>query len=354
MSVMSPFFRIPSDDLDLVVHAVGSRWECLRGQCLLLTGGTGFIGKWLLATFLRANRMLELSARIIVLSRKPNAFLQQFPEFQGGKEIEWLTGDIRHISPDLAGDCAFAIHAATDVVASSSPSDTLDTCILGTRRILDAMMPGTAIRRVLLLSSGAVYGSTPPELDVIPETWLGAPNTLMSTSAYGEGKRVSELICAIAAAAQPNLEIPIARCFSFVGPHLPLDRQFAIGNFIRAALCGEDVQIQGDGTARRSYLYAADLALWLWCLLFEGQSLRAYNVGGTESLSIAELAQRVLSVLDAPGRVHIARQTVAGVAVQKYVPDVHRIQDELALPVALSLDEAIRRTALWHRAQSTF
>ena len=339
--------HLPAEDLDRVIEAVGPRWERLRGQRILLTGGTGFVGKWLLATFLHANRCLGLGARLVALSRSPESFLQEFPELRDADEIQWLEGDVRDFMPEVAIDCAYAIHAATDVVATSTPLEILETCATGTRRVLDAMATGRAARRVLLLSSGAVYGRPPPELAVIPESWTGAPPPLAPTSAYGEGKRVSELLGAMAAAACPGLEVSIARCFAFVGPHLPLDKHFAIGNFINAAMRGEDIRIQGDGTPLRSYLYAADLAHWLWVLLFDAPNARAYNVGGAESLSIGELAHRVNRVLGGGGKVHIAQTPPLGTRPQAYVPAIDRIATELKLKQTIDLDEAIRRTARW-------
>jgi len=204
-----------------------------------------------------------------------------------------------------------------------------------------------APRRVLLLSSGGIYGRTPPEVPVIPEEWSGAPDPLTPASAYGEGKRVSEMLCAIAAAERPGFEVSIARCFAFVGPHLPLDKHFAIGNFIDAAMRGEDICIQGDGTPLRSYLYAADLAHWLWVMLFDAPSGRAYNVGGAERLSIGELAHRVNRVLGGSGEVRIAQTPRPGAAPQAYVPSVDRIAAELGLVPAVGLDDAILRTARW-------
>jgi nucleoside-diphosphate-sugar epimerase len=339
--------RLPTEDLDRVLNAVGARWESLRGERLLLTGGTGFIGKWLLGTFLHANRSLGLSAHMVVLSRQPEKFLKEFPELHKRSDVTWLSGDVRDFEPDAAGDCKFAIHAATDVVAASTPFEILDSCAVGTRRVLDSMVRGSSARRMLLLSSGAVYGHGPPNMQAIPEDWLGAPDSLTPNSAYGEGKRVSEILCAMAASMRPSLEISIARCFAFVGPHLPLNKQFAIGNFIDAAIRSEDICIQGDGTPLRSYLYAADLAQWLWTMLFEAPSGRAYNVGGAEKLSIGELAHRVNQTLGGAGEIKVAQVPRPGADPHTYVPSVDRIAAELGLVPAIGLDEAILRTALW-------
>ena len=339
--------RLPTEDLDWVLNAVGARWESLRGERLLLTGGTGFIGKWLLGTFLHANHRLGLSAEIAVLSRRPEKFLAEFPELRKSSDVTWLSGDVRDFEPDAAGDYKFAIHAATDVVAPSTPSEILDSCAIGTRRILDSMMRGSSVRRMLLLSSGAVYGNGPPDTRSIREDWLGAPDPLTPNSAYGEGKRISEILCAMATSMRPSLEISIARCFAFVGPHLPLDKHFAIGNFIDAAMHSKDISIQGDGTPLRSYLYAADLTHWLWTMLFKAPSGRAYNVGGAEKLSIGELAYRVNHTLGGAGEIKIAQVPRPDAVLQAYVPSLDRIAAELGLVPSIGLDEAILRTARW-------
>lgn len=347
MKDIASILRLPSEDLDHVVGLVGERWQHLRGKQLLLTGGTGFIGKWLLASFLQANQIYGLNSRVIVLSRKPELFCKEYPELNVRGDIKWLKGDVRDLRIEDANGCAFAIHAATDVVASTSPNEILETCTTGTRRVLDAMAASAEVRRVLLLSSGAVYGGTPPEVTAIPESWAGAPDPLLPASAYGEGKRVSELLCAMAAAANPNMQVSIARCFAFVGPHLPLDKHFAIGNFIKAAMGSEDIHIQGDGTPIRSYLYAADLVYWLWVLLFDGPNTRVYNVGGAESISIGDLAHRVNHVLGGTGKVLIAKTPSPSALPQTYVPSIDRISNELTLRPIIDLDEAILRTARW-------
>jgi len=145
-------------------------------------------------------------------------------------------------------------------------------------------------------------------------------------------------------AAQYGFSALIARLFAFVGPHLPLDANFAVGNFIRDALAGGPIRIAGDGTPYRSYLYAADLAIWLWTILVQGTSCRPYNVGSAEEITIAGLARTVADNLRPEAAIEIARQPVPGAPAARYVPSVDRAEKELGLKPWITLAEGIRRS----------
>jgi nucleoside-diphosphate-sugar epimerase len=205
------------------------------------------------------------------------------------------------------------------------------------------------VGKLLLTSSGAVYGKQPTSITNVSEEYLGGPDTVDPASVYAEGKRVSEQMCALQA-TQSSIEIKIARCFAFIGPHLPLDAHFAIGNFIGDVLAGRPIKISGDGTARRSYLYASDLAIWLWRMLFQAPSLVPINVGSADDLSILELAQVVVQSLGASTAIYVAKAPTPGAAVARYVPSVDRAKEILSLEQTVGLQEAIRRTAEWHVA----
>jgi dTDP-glucose 4,6-dehydratase len=217
----------------------------------------------------------------------------------------------------------------------------LETIIEGTRRVLDlAATRGT--RKFLYISSGAVYGKQPQDLSHIPEDYCGAPDPLDPRSAYGEGKRVGELF-SVLEARKAGFEAKIARCFAFIGPHLPLDAHFAAGNFIRDALAGGPIQVKSDGKSVRSYLYASDLAVWLWTILFsfEGGPGIAVNVGSDEALTIAELSHAVAGCVGLP--VQIAASTASGQAV-RYVPSVEVAGRLLGLRRIVTIDDAIMRS----------
>jgi dTDP-glucose 4,6-dehydratase len=344
-------------DVAAVLARTQSLWSDLRGAGVLITGGTGFFGIWLLETLLAANREWSLGCRVTVLSRDPARFAAKAPHLAGDPALSLISGDVRDFSLP-AGPITHVIHAATEASASLNASDPLtmfDVCVEGTRRILHLARERGA-SRLLFTSSGAVYGRQPPDLSHVAEDFAGGPDPLDPRNAYAEGKRAAEMLCRLA--ADDGLAATSARCFAFVGPHLPLDAHFAVGNFLRDALAGGPIRIGGDGSPFRSYLYAADLAEWLVTILLRGGTGRAYNVGSEEAVSIRDLAGRVADVAAGvwPERgqpeVTVARQPVPGAAAERYVPCCRRAQAELGLSIATPLDEGIRRTLLWHAARA--
>lgn len=335
-------------DLAHATTVVGVHWAGLFRKKIFITGGTGFVGKWLLETLVYANREMGLHCDATLLSRDPQLFERSCPHLAKAPGVTLLLGDVRSFAfPDTSFD--MVVHGATDIAVNGSPLDVLDTCVGGTRHVLDFAVHSGATD-FLLLSSGAIYGQQPPDLAALPETWSGAPNPLAPGSAYGTGKRTAECLAVEAGRAQ-NMRIKIARCFAFVGPYLPLDKHFAIGNFIRDALNGQVITIQGDGTSLRSYLYAADLAAWLWTILLQGEDGVAYNVGGDQVVSIAELAHAVNAALHTDVSVVCKMPISTNRVPERYVPDLVKVRTDLGLHPCINLQESIQRTAQWARAE---
>lgn len=346
-----PVPPLPDADLDHILRHTEAMWHELRGARIFITGGTGFFGIWLLESLARANERLNLNIRATVLSRDPKRFLDRAPHLAIVPIFDWLRGDITNFDFP-AGSFSHVIHAATEASATlneSQPLAMFDTAVSGTRRVLE-FAAACGAGDLLLTSSGAVYGPQPAQIDRLPEDYMGGPSTNTPASAYGEGKRAAELLCAIYA-RDSGLRPKIARCFAFVGPHLPLETHFAIGNFIADGLAGREIRIQGDGRAYRSYLYAADLAIWLWTILIRGAANRPYNVGSEDAVTIQELAQRVsahcgepspdIRILGKPGKGPVAR----------YVPATPRAEVELGLKPLICLNDAISKTIAWGRIQ---
>lgn len=341
---------LPTVDLDLVLSLTPGFWSRYQGARLFITGGTGFIGNWLIQTVQRANDVLDSHIELIALSRDPQNALDRRPEVFRRDDIHLMGGDITSFTAPN-GPLDLCIHAATDVANPNRASSELhlfDSIVNGTRRVLD-MAQQKGVSRFLLTSSGAIYGTQPPDMTHVPEDYEGAPDTQLLSAAYGHGKRAAEwLSCAYA--AQGSLQATIARIFALVGPGIPLNGPFAAGNFIRDVLAKEPIVIEGDGRPVRSYLYMADLCVWLFRLLESGQSGEAYNVGSESSISILDLATQVSHIAGMHSPIEVRRPGNATTLPARYVPDTSKAQQQLQLQEFTSLRSALQKTLDWNRS----
>lgn len=313
--------------------------DALEGRHLLVTGGTGFFGRWLLALF-QTLQLRGARFEVTVVSRDPERFLTLWPTFRGCRWLHWVTNDVRLIPSGLPID--LVVHAAADTSAASQRDafELFDIITEGARRVFELAV-ASGSRRVLLVGSGAQYGalsgSTP-----IAEDNARACASHLATSAYGEGKRVQEMLGAIYA-QKYGLEVVMTRCFAFSGAGLALDGHFAIGNFVRDALFADRIVINSSGRAVRSYLHGADLAGWLLTILLEGKAGQVYNVGSDQALSVAEIARRVIARL-APNKELEIKGADEDAGRSFYVPDISKARS-LGLDVWTPLETSIDNMA---------
>ena len=343
---------LPLEDLKDILHWVGD-WSVLQGARIFITGGTGFFGTWILSALLHADRALDLQIRVTVLSRNPEAFAIRHPELANSPSVKFLRGDVTG-GPIPVGSCDFVMHLATTAASETFHGEDqlkkLETLYFGTKNVLDFAVDSGA-KRVLFTSSGVVYGPIDQFPEGVPETYLGGPNLSRTDSALGEGKRVAEYLCAYYG-EKYGLNYAIARCFSFVGPLLPLDLHYAIGNFIFNAIHHQDIQIRGDGTPMRSYMYIADAMAWLLRLLLSDKAGEAYNIGASKSIAVTDLAYKVQELLAPTSQVRImgaTEQLQGNFQRSVYHPCVQRSKEALNVHEWTPLESAIKRTAAYYR-----
>jgi nucleoside-diphosphate-sugar epimerase len=344
---------LPPKDLEFIRLGGAALWPRIAGKRILITGATGFFGRWLIESLFAANDSHNLGVSVTALSRDPEKFCSRVPHLSRSSLV-WVKGSIVDFPSDLFAGERFdlIVHLATEAnlaVSIQDPAAILDVIAGGTRRVLE-LANRSGAKRLLFTSSGAVYGAQPRNLEYLSETYPGVPDLSDHTNRYavsGDAKRQAELLCMNAAKIN-GLEAVVARGFTFGGPGLPLDSKFAFGNFIRDALRGGPITIQGDGTPIRSYMYAAELALWLWTLLLDGVPGRAYNVGSQRPISIGHLAEAISQEFGNV-RIELKGKPVPGFVPERYVPSTLRAKDEIGLEERLELPDIIRRTADWHR-----
>ena len=322
-------------------------WERLRGQRILISGGTGFFGQWLTGLLLEADRTHDLGLSLRLLTRSPERVRSAMPFAASHPAVSLEHCDLAAFAPvDAPAD--LVIHAATEASATLNthdPEAMLRTVVDGTRHLLSWAVRHRP-RRFLMVSSGAVYGRQPPGVLRLSEDWMGGPDPLHPDAAYAEGKRLAEQWCAAVARTHGLDGMVIARPFACMGPWLPLDRHFAIGNLMKDVVAGRPLTLQGDGTDIRSYLDGADLAVWLIVLLLEGTPLRAYNVGSPEAITLAELQAKMAGLV--PGRAtRILQRADPALPPHRYVPDVRRAVEELGLQPWTSIEDSLAAWQAW-------
>jgi dTDP-glucose 4,6-dehydratase len=321
-------------------------FDFMREKRLFLSGGTGFFGKWLLESFLYLNKTFDLNAQMTVLSRDPESFLSEHFWLKDEASVCWVRGDVRTFEfPEDKFD--FVIHGATEAslkLEQENPEEMRSVIVDGTQRML-GFAAQSGVSRFMMTSSGAVYGPQSYEMSHIPEVYSGMPETT-----YGKGKLLAEKMC-VEAGDRGGFTVSLPRCFAFVGPYLNLDIHFAIGNFIRDCLENRPIIIKGDGTPMRSYLYAADLAEWLWTILLSGVHGRHYNVGSDQAISILELAKMVRNCAGSKYDVRVMQNAIQGQLPPRYVPSIERARNELGLGVRTPLQDAVCRTLDFERSR---
>jgi nucleoside-diphosphate-sugar epimerase len=338
------------EDMKDALEQTESLWRAQAGSRFFVTGGTGFFGKWLQETFAYANSQLNLNAEMVVLTRDPQAAAQAMPHLSQ-RQISYVNGDVTNIT-EQDGEFSHLIHAATEVNQLWKPelaAEQLEVSCRGTESVLSLARENPE-SRLLFVSSGAVYGTQNQSASGVGFQETDALNVEQSASksAYAEAKRLAELLVLNSSQTHGH-HVNIARCFAFIGPHLQLDGTFAAGQFIRQAVSGEPIQINGSGLDQRSYLYASELAVWLWTILFKGENSGIYNVGSPTVVTILDVAREVAAAFGAPTPL-LPKNPAAKSG--RYLPDVTKA-GTLGLRARFDLRESAQRTAKWWKSGGT-
>lgn len=333
-------------DLEQVLYFAKKDILSLKHTTIFISGGTGYIGKWILENLIFSNIKLDLKIKIFLLSRNPKKFISNFPEIASNKALKIIKGDIRNFKYPK-GQVDYVIHAAADVVNINSAKETFDVITNGTKNMLKFCNLKN-VSHVLILSSGAVYGKVPLNLKFISENYFGNLK-YNKNSAYGLGKLISEWMGSLYT-QNTETNCKFARIFAQVGPYIPLEKHFAVGNLILNAIDDEDLLIKGDGKVNRSYMYGSDLVIWLLAILLRGKKSVAYNVGSDKSISIKQLAKKILIISgNSKSKVKILNKKNIKLENYQYIPDISLAKKELSLQLRVSLDESLRNTIDWYK-----
>ena len=329
--------ELKEPQLNRLVEAINQ----LDGSRVLITGGTGFDGKWLIETAKIACDNGATKFEIIVPTRDILASHVKETKKIGFKNLSLVQGDLLTDSLDI-GKVDAIIHAATPASATLNESNPIEMTRINTQSMQAALKFAENKAPFLFTSSGAVYGNQPQSVAHISEMQDRPFSEL--TSAYAKGKQLAESTC-MQAAKEGSCTPVIARLFAFSGHYLPHNTHFAIGNFVQNVIDRKPIHINSDGQARRSYLYGADMAVWLWSALTKRSSPHPLHIGSEHSVSILELAQAVARVstteLNFIPEIKVANQSANSEKFHQYIPSNSATKSYLNVQEWTSLETGI-------------
>lgn len=334
-----------SDDIKFIASKLYGDVGYLKNKNIFLTGASGFFGIWMLSIFRELNENYDCGINVIALSRDPDNFLKNHPSFVG--KVNFIKSDIRNFSIG-SQKIDYCFHMATtnasETFNNESQINKIDLLYEGTKNLMEQLI-SAGVKKIIFTSSGVTYGSLSSQDEYI-ESSTKAPITTETLSALGEGKRIAEYVIAYYC-DKHKISFNIARCFSFVGPYLPLNLHYAIGNFIYNALNNDVITIKGTGNDVRSYLYIADAMIWLFKMLFSSKNNQIYNVGSSYKISIKDLAFKARDLISPKKEVIFLNQDNKNDNFKRsiYVPNNKKIKHDLQVDEWHNIDDSIKKTA---------
>jgi dTDP-glucose 4,6-dehydratase len=321
-----------------------SNLESLKNKHILITGGTGFVGTWIMEMLIYLNENFNFNVTIYLLSRNETP-RKNHSEFE---YIHFIKSDVKNVK-ELPNNINYVLHAAGTPDSREHVSNsikTIDTFYKGTQNILDLVSRLPNLIKFIHFSSNKIYGSnysTTP-MDETNSTISGYNNQ----DVYSESKRISETLCK-AYMSEFHLPIIIVRPFAFIGPFQSLDKPWAINNFIRDAILGGPIRILGNELTTKSYMYGSDLAYYILNILSEGKVGDTYNIGSSQPTTLFELATKIKNLINSEIEIKIKSSKDQYSKTSFDVPLTTKVENELNIKSFFEIEEALKRTILWNK-----
>jgi UDP-glucuronate decarboxylase len=353
--------EVVASDLEYVLDRAGAELAEIAGKRLLVTGGAGFLGYYLVQAALAWNEAMEQERWISVSVL--DSFARGVPDWLVGNEgLALVRHDIRDALPPALGHFEYVVHAAgiaSPTYYRQHPIETMDANITGLRQLLDRAMEAAArgepTHGFLFFSSSEIYGDPVAESIPTPETYRGNVSCTGPRACYDESKRYGETLC-VNFARQHDVPVSIARPFNNYGPGLKLTDRRVIPDLVRDVLDGRDIALLSDGSASRTFCYVADAVVGYYKVLVRGRRGEPYNVGIEEpEVSMGELAERIAALarqlFGYQGSVTRSESTDAEYLVDnplRRCPMIDKARTELGYDPTVSLDDGLERSLLWY------
>ena len=327
-----PWNPYPEEDMEFILSKTEHHFRNLDGSSFLLTGGTGFVGSWMLQFLTYASRNLKVNISLDVVSRKL-ALLSNasYPS------IKFIQHDLRVPIDFDDKDYSHLLFASTPSNPATGGLDSdlvSESTVMGTRNLLEMLDRHKNQVKYLNTSSGAVKKMTN----------LATAESQNINDVYAAAKREVEKVLE-ESSFNSGVNFCSPRLYTFAGPGIALDAHFAIGNFIHDAMSGRDVLVKGSPETIRSFLHPIDMTVQLLDCWFAAEVPTFPDIGSYIPIKLSELAQVISSKLG-NGKVKILDGN--------QIPSTY-IPDNPTYPLNyqhIDLEQSIDRWASWLSLQN--
>lgn len=315
----------------------------------MLVGGSGFFGKSILDYFQRRGLKKWDIETITVVARNAKQLKTNAPQLLDAR-VKLINADICSVNSLPKADLVIHAAASTDVRNYlTQPEKEIQNIQAGVTNFCQLAPTYLKGSKILYVSSGAAYGVQPPTMKFLEEDWIDLSLDVMPDQKRGYAIAKREAEHQFKKLSELSISTSIARCFAFVGPWLPRDQHFAIGNFIEDALHGGPIRINATHPVFRSYMHADDLVRWLMTMVSNADKIcETYNVGSDEEIEIGKLAGFVAREFG----VEVSRPMLTNENTDRYIPSIEKAKKYLNLDIKISLQESVNTTIREIKKQS--
>ncbi len=359
----TPAERVVAEDLAYMSGALREELAQLAGKRLLITGGAGFLGYYLVQLALHWNaRSGTAPVQVTVFDNYARGMPAWLERCRRDPALTLVRHDMTAPLPATMGDFDYIVHAAS--IASPlyyrrHPIETMDANVNGLRALLEyargQAARGRPVAGLLFFSSSEIYGDPAPDSIPTPETYRGNVSCTGPRACYDEAKRYGETLC-VTFARHAGVPAKVARPFNNYGPGLKITDRRVLPDFARDVLAGRNIVMFSDGSPRRTFCYVADAVIGYYKVLVRGRPGEAYNIGVEEpEISMRELAELVVAQArelfgyaggverrPAPDGSYLADNPA------RRCPVIAKARAELGYLPAVPLAEGVRRTLVWY------
>ncbi len=364
-----PQRQLLEEDLDAVCSDLKAEFGAMSGGRLLVTGGAGFLGYYLVQAVLHWNDTRAAGNKIdlVVYDNYARGVAPWLEELSARDDLQLRRHDMIEPLPKDMGHFDYIVHAAgiaSPIYYRAQPLKCIDANINGLRNLLDYAVAeraaGRPLKGFLFYSSSEIYGDPAADAIPTPETYRGNVSCTGPRACYDESKRFGETLCVVYAKHE-GVPVRMARPFNNYGPGLKITDGRVIPDFARDVFAGRDIVMLSDGSPKRTFCYATDAIAGYFKVLARGRDGEAYNIGiDSPEISMAELAELTVraaaDVCGYRGKVVLGRSSETDYLVDnpnRRCPVIDKARSELEYDPKVTIEDGIYRSLIWYSHNQT-